>query len=229
MSPVRRLCLVPLLLGSVGPVVARAQGPAGYGPGPREVVPTGPSDDRRDLTLVYRVSERTFVHRAAGVSFTVPEGWAATPAHRTARTIDPRPSTVLGVGHAGRAGVALLAWTQLDPGARPADWARGTAAGGEYGEEYETLKEVYGKDRVTVPDRFGHGRLDGFRIDIRRGPGPGGPGAGTLFVFAAESAGTTWLLKVRVSSAEEGLHAGHVRAVMAGYTLLPDSMTAGGR
>ena len=35
------------------------------------------------------MSERTFVHDAAGVSFTVPAGWTEIPAHQAARKIDP--------------------------------------------------------------------------------------------------------------------------------------------
>jgi hypothetical protein len=211
MTPARWL-LSAVLAGFVGLAPARAQDP-------KEDVLTRPLEDRRDLTLLRRVSERTFVHEVARVSFTVPEGWTEIPPHRAARRIDRRPSTLLGVEHTGRAGVASLVWTMLDPGARPTDWARDTSVRGEYGEEYETLKAVYGPDRVAVPARVRDGPFEGYRIDIRAGQGGQGPGA--LFVFAVEAGGTTWLLKARVSSATAEGHAEDVRAVLGGYALLP--------
>ncbi|HEX3147555.1 MAG TPA: hypothetical protein VHR66_05690 [Gemmataceae bacterium] len=217
MSPTRLLPTL-FLIAALGPL------PAG-GQDPKEHVLTRPSEDRRDLTLIRRVSERTFVHDAAGVSFTVPAGWTEIPPHPAARKLDRRSSTLLGAQHSDRAQVASLVWTELDPGARTTDWVRETPAKGEYGEEYETLKAVYGAGRVTVPVRFRSGPFDVYRIDIRAGPGVADQAAGTLFVFFVESRGTTWLLKARVTSTRGDRHEADSLAVLAGYALV--SATSG--
>ena len=165
----------------------------------REDVLTQPFEDRRDLTLLKRVTERTFVHEVARVSFTVPAGWKEIRPHRLARRIDPRISTVLGIERGDRDLVASIYWIPLDPGAKLSEWVRDTPVGGEYGEEYETLKAVYGKDRVTTPARLRHDPFDVYRINIAGGPDRGDRYDGALFVFAVESGGATWLVKARVS------------------------------
>lgn len=208
-----------LFIGLAGGSPARAQTPP-------EAVLTRPLEDRRDLTLLRRVSERTYVHEIARVSFTVPDGWTVIPPHRAARRIDSRFSTLLGAERSDRAAVASLVWTQLDPGARPTDWVRDSPVRGEYGEEYETLKAVYGRDRVAIPARSKVGPLDVYRIDVRGGPGFADPAAGTLFVLFVESRGTTWLIKARVTSSGGPGHAADAAAVLAGFALSPNAAGA---
>ena len=51
--------------------------------------PTKLLEDRRDFTHLRRVTEETFLHEAARVSFTVPKGWKEIRPHRLERKIDP--------------------------------------------------------------------------------------------------------------------------------------------
>src|SRR5829696_3711604 len=184
-----RLGLVSLVAGLAAlPAVGQDR----KAPDAGEEVLTRPFEDRRDLTLLRKVTERTFVHEAARVSFTVPHGWKEIRPHRLARRIDPRISTVLGIERADRDLVASLYWVPMNPGQKLADWVRDTPVGGEYGEEYETLRAVYGKDRVTTPVRVKHGPFDVYRVHISGGPDRGERYDGTLFVFAVESGGQTW-------------------------------------
>ena len=46
--------------------------------------------DHQNLTLLRRITERTFIHEAARVSYTVPEGWKEIRPHRLERKIDVR-------------------------------------------------------------------------------------------------------------------------------------------
>lgn len=167
----------------------------------KEEVLTKPLDDSRDLTLLRRVTETTFVHEVARVSFTVPDGWKEIRPHRLNRKIDPRISTFLGIERSDRELVASLYWIPMNPDQRLSNWVRETASGSppEYGEEYETLKTVYGKDRVTNPARIRHDGFDVYRMNITSGPDRGDKYDGALFVFAVESGGATWLVKARVS------------------------------
>jgi len=195
MSPVPFL-LLPLL---ASPVVA--QEGAKESPKDKEEVLTRPGDDRRDLTLLKRVTETTYLHEAARVSFTVPDGWKEIRPHRLNRKIDPRISTVLGIERADRELVASLYWIPMNPDQKLSAWVREAPTGSppEYGEEYETLKTVYGKDHVSAPVRFRSGPFDVYRINIVGGPDRGDKYDGVLFVFAVESGGATWLVKARVS------------------------------
>lgn len=187
----------PLTLALVLTAPVLAQGP----PKDKDEAPPKPADDRRDQTHLRRVTEATFVHEAARMSFTVPDGWKEIRPHRLNRKIDPRISTVLGIERADRELVASLYWIPMNPEQKLTDWVRESATGNppEYGEEYETLKTVYGKDRVTTPVRFPHGGFDVYRINITGGPDRGDKYDGTLFVFAVPSGGTTWLVKARVT------------------------------
>lgn len=196
MPPVR-FVLTAAILGSAAP----AQEAARQAPKANQEVLARPLDDRRDLTLLRRVTETTFVHEAARVSFTVPDGWKEIRPHRLNRRIDPRISTVLGIERADREIVASIYWMPMTPDQRLSHWVREAPAGNppEYGEEYETLKTVYGKDHVTTPVRFRSGSFDVYRINITGGPDPADKSDGVLFVFAVESGGTTWLIKARVS------------------------------
>jgi len=197
MSPVR---LVLLAVALTSPTLL-AQEPAKAPPADKEEVLTKPLDDRRDLTLLRRVTENSFFHEAARVSYTVPAGWKEIRPHRLSRKIDPRISTVLGIERADRELVASLYWIPMNPDQRLSHWVRETPAGtpGEYGEEYETLRTIYGKDHVSTPVRFRSGPFDVYRINISGGPDRGDKYDGVLFVFAVESGGATWLVKARVS------------------------------
>jgi hypothetical protein len=199
MSPVR-LVLIPVVV-ALATHAAVAQEGLKDPPKGKEDVLKRPADDRRDLTLLRRVTETTFRHEAARVTFTIPEGWKEIRPHRLSRNIDPRISTVLGIERADRELVASLYWIPMNPDQRLSDWVRETAAGtpAEYGEEYETLKAIYGKDHVGTPVRFRSGPFDVYRINITGGPDRGDKYDGVLFVFAVESGGATWLVKARVS------------------------------
>jgi hypothetical protein len=186
---------------------------------PREDFSAWPFEDGRDLTLLRKVAERTYVHDAARVSFTVPTGWSEIRPHRLARRIDPRISTVLGIQRSDRDLVATLYFVPMSPGQKLADWVRDTPVGGEYGEEYETLRAVYGKDRVTTPTRIKHGPFDAYQVHISGGPDRGDRYDGTLYVFEVESAGTRWLIKARVSypRAASGRNDHFAAEVLQGY------------
>jgi hypothetical protein len=196
MSPVR-LFLIAVL---AAPVAAAQEAPKDP-PKDAEEVLTRPLDDRRDLTLLKRVTETTFLHEAARVSFTVPDGWKEIRPHRLSRKIDPRISTVLGIERADRELVASLYWIPMNPDQKLSNWVREAATGSppEYGEEYETLKTVYCQDHVSAPVRFRSGPFGVYRINITGGPDRGDKYDGVLFVFAVESGGSTWLIKARVS------------------------------
>jgi hypothetical protein len=216
----RRLCLIPLAAACVGPAAASAQGPKDV----KEEVLTKPFDDRRDLTLLRRVSDNVFMHELARVSFTVPKGWEEIPPQRLARRIDPRVSTVLGSEKDGRSLVATLYWMPMTPGQKLSEWARDIEIGGEYGEEYETLKAVYGKDRVSTPAKVRHGPFDVYRIAITGGKERAGRLDGTLYVFEVENPNDRWLLKARISTpnAEKAAGEKYAAEVLNGYALASD-------
>jgi hypothetical protein len=190
-----RVCLVliPAAVVLIGQPAAIAQD--------KEEVQTRPVDDRRDLTLLRRVTENTYLHEAARVTYTVPDGWKEIRPHRLNRKIDPRISTVLGIERADSELVASLYWIPMNPDQKLAHWVREAPAGSppEYGEEYETLKAIYGKDHVSIPVRFRSGAFDVYRINITGGPDRGDRYNGALFLFAVESGGATWLIKARIS------------------------------
>lgn len=197
MSPLRLVLIAVALATPTLVAQEAAKGP----PKDKEEVLTRPLDDRRDLTLLRRVTETTFLHEAARVSFTVPAGWKEIRPHRLSRNIDPRIITVLGIERSDRELVASLYWVPMNPDQRLSNWVRETAAGtpAEYGEEYETLKTIYGKDHVSTPVRSRSGPFDVYRINITGGPDRGDKYDGALFVFSVESGGATWLIKARVS------------------------------
>jgi hypothetical protein len=220
MSPLR-LCL-PLLAAGL----TVAQEPKDRKPA--DEVLTKPSEDRRDQTLLKRVSERTFVHEAAQVAFTVPDGWKEIRPHQLERKIDPRISTVLGIERADRELVASLYWVQMGGGQTLAHWVRETADRGEYGEEYETLKTVYGRDQVTAPVRVRSGPFDVYRINITGGPDRGDKYDGVLFVFAVESGGANWLIRARVSfpKGDKARNDAWAQEVLNGFSKVPGPSAA---
>jgi hypothetical protein len=183
--------------------------------------------DSREHTLLKRVSEKTYVHEAAQVAFTVPEGWKEIGPHRLERKIDPRISTVLGIGSADREMLATLYFMQIPSGQGLSHWVRETADRGEYGEEYETLKTVYGKDHVSVPVRFRSGPFDVYRMNITGGPDRGDKFDGVLFVFAVDSGGATWLVRARVSypKGDKSRNDAWAQEVLGGFSQVPGQPT----
>ena len=188
-----------LLAGPVG-----AQGPKD----PKEEVLVKPTDDRRDMTLLKRLPNGALLHEGAGITYTIPKDWKEIPPHRLQRKIDTRILTVLGIERADRDVVASIYWVPMDPIRKLADFVRDAAGpAGEYGEEYETLKTVYGKDKVTLPTKFKLKEFDVYKMNVKGGPDRGDKYDGTLFVFEVKPKDVPWLVRVRVSypSAEKGI------------------------
>ena len=96
---------------------------------------------------------------------------------------------------------------------------RDTPVGGEYGEEYETLKAVYGRDQVTPPLRVTHGAFTVYRINYFIPAGGTERLEGAVLLMPVEAAGAAWLLKARVSypKADRGRRDEYVLAVLRGY------------
>lgn len=219
------ILISPALLSGVALLPASAQDSKSPARDYKNEALTKPLEDAGDQTLLRRVSEQTFVHEAARVSYTVPAGWKQIPPHRLARNIDRRISTVLGIENRDRELIASLYWIPMNPGQKLSNWVRETAVDGEFGEEYETLKAVYGKARVSTPVGFKHGTFDVYRINIRGGPDGGTQHDGSLFAFAIESGGTTnWLVKARVTypNADWGHNNDYAMEMLNGYRRLSE-------
>jgi hypothetical protein len=107
-------------------------------------------------------------------------------------------------------------------------WVRETADRGEYGEEYETLKTVYGKDHVTAPVRTRSGPFDVYRINITGGPVAGEKFDGVLFVFAVDSGGSSWLVKARISfpKGDKARNDAWAQEVLNGFSKVPGKPAA---
>ena len=166
----------------------------------KEEILTKAFEDRRDLTLLKRVTEKTFVHEAGA---SVVHGAGGVEGNSPAPTRPPNryadqhgPRNRARRPRPGR--ICLLDPDESGP-AKLTDWVRDEAVSGEFGEEYETLKAVYGKDRVTTPRKVRHGSFDVYRISISGGPDRGERYDGSLFAFEVESFGQSWLIKARVS------------------------------
>ncbi|HVK15194.1 MAG TPA: hypothetical protein VM597_41025 [Gemmataceae bacterium] len=187
----------------------------------KEEVLVKPTDDRRDLTLLKRLSDGSLLHEGAGLTYTIPKDWKEIPPHRLQRKIDTRIMTVLGIERADRDLVASIYWTPLEPNRRLSDFVRDAAGpAGEFGEEYETLKTVYGKEKVTLPARVKVKDFDVYKINVKGGPDRGGKYDGTLFVFEVKPKEVTWLVRVRVSypKGEKGAADKVVDEVVEGFT-----------
>ena len=194
-----------------------------YGQGPKtETLPKIP-DDRRDETYLRRVTERVFVHDLAGIAYTIPDKWEEIPPHRLARKIDQRPSTVLSIRRKQGDLSASLYWIPLNPGQKLSEFVTETAVAGEFGEEFETLKAVYGKDRVTPPVKVKVGELDGYRININGGPEKAEKYDGALVVSEVLTAGKTWMMKARISfpKGDRTANEQFVLDVLRGYSRIP--------
>ena len=216
MFPLRLLLTVLTAAAVVGVPAAIAQDSKKD----KEDVPASPVGDRRGMTPLKRVSEKTYVHGPAQLSFTVPSGWKEIPPHRLSRKIDPRITTVLGLERPDRDLVATLYWIPILPDQQLSHWVRETADGGEYGEEYETLKTVYGKDHVTPPLRFKSGPFDVYRINITGGPDKFD---GVLYLFEVDSGSSNWLIKVRISfpKGDQAKNDTWSQEVLSGFDKMP--------
>jgi hypothetical protein len=211
--------LIPLCLAIAGLPLASGQVPKA-----KDDVLTR-VDHASDTTLLKRITEKTLVHEPTLVAYTNPEGWKAMPPHRMERTIDKRISSKLEIEDTKRDLVASLYWIQMTPTQNLSEFIRDMPAPGtgEYGEEYETLKTIYGKDHVTVPTKFKHGPFEVYRVYIYGGPERGEKYDGTLFVFEVERDGKKWLVKARVSfpKGERSVNDQYAMEVLQGYSLVP--------
>ncbi len=204
--------------------------PSAYGQDVKEDVLTRPSEDRRDYTLLKRLSERAFLHEPTGVVYAIPKGWQEIRPHRLERKIDKRINTILGIESHGRDLVASLYWLQMPATRKLSDYVRLKAdpTNGEYGEEYETLKAVYGKDRVTKPALMKYGPFEVYRMHISGGPERAEKYDGSLLVFEVDRNDKRWLIKARISFPKGDRAATDpiVAEVLQGYSLVPTEKPA---
>lgn len=226
MSPLLRLLLVPFLV-----VTPCALGQDSKGPKiPKDDPLPKWNEDSQDFTYLRKITDRTFVHEEAKLSFTVPVGWKELEPQRLARKIDPRVSAVLRIEQPEKDVVASLYWIPMKPGQKMSEWVRTTQSEGEYGEEYETLKAVYGgPPRVTIPTKAKIGPFEVFRIDITGDPERGNNYDGVLYLFDVEAGTTTWLLKARISfpKGDREKYQPYALEVIRGYALAPDRVSDG--
>jgi hypothetical protein len=185
--------------GLVGLAGLFAQAPTGT----KEEILLNKNDDRRDMTLLRRSESNTneFIHQAAKVSFVIPKGWKEIRPQRLYRKLNPRTSTVLGIEllleREDRDLVASLYWLPIAVGEKLSDMVRAEDTGGEYGEEYETLKAVYGKVNVTQPKIETYGAFNVYKITFKGGPRMAD--GGSLYLFEVGSEEGRWMIKSRVS------------------------------
>jgi hypothetical protein len=215
MRVIRYFLIVATIVSLAALVVYRVQRPGTSVEGAAPQL----GDDPRDLDQLRRVSDRTFVHGPTRVSFIVPPGWTATEPQRLERQIDRRASSVLRIDWPERETTASLSWVALNAGEKVTDWVREEPAGGEYGEEYETLRAVYGRDQVTVPRRVAHGTFTVYRINYFIPQDGTDRFDGAVLLLPVEAGGTTWLLKARISypKADRGRRDEYIQAVLKGY------------
>lgn len=193
--------------------------------GNREEVLIKKDDDRRDLTLLKRIDDRSFIHEAAKTTYIIPKGWEEIRPNRLARKLEPRTSTVLGVERQDRDMVATLYWLPIGQGAKFSDWVRENEISGEYGEEYETLKVVYGADKVSKPVKMNFGNFELLKINVKGGPDRGDKYDGTLYLFQVTSDEGRWVIKARVSYPKSENNDGEKWAeeVLSGYAKVPEA------
>lgn len=169
----------------------------------KEEILIKPDEDRRDLTLLVRSTTNTneFIHKAAKVSFVIPNGWKEIRPQRLYRKLNPRTSSVLGIElfiqREDRDVVASVYWLPIGVGEKLGDWIRTEAVDNEYGEEYETLKAIYGRENVTLPKLEAYGSFNVFKVSFKGGPRSAD--GGTLYVFEVSTTEGRWMLKVRVT------------------------------
>ena len=219
MHRVRPFLLIPVCL-------AFTALPSAFGQDVKEDVLT--RADRRSPRLY--VAEADFrtnvpVHEPTGIVYKIPKGWKEIRPHRLERKIDKRIDTILGIESSERDLVASLYWIQMPATRNLSNFVRENPdpATGEYGEEYETLKAVYGKGRVTKPTKIKYGPFDVYRMHISGGPERSEKYDGELFVFEVDRGDMRWLIKARVSfpKADRATTDPIALEVLHGYSLLP--------
>jgi hypothetical protein len=191
-----------LFLGLSAPLMAQTEPksvPQPVSPGTKEEILVNKDDDRRDLTLLKRLSGNTFLHEAAKTTYAIPDLWFEIRPYRLKRDFESRVSTVLGVERKDRDMVATIYWMPIPLGAKFSDWVRATEVAGEFGEEYETLKVVYGSEKVSKPVKMTYGKFDLIKISVKGGPDRGDKYDGTLFLFEVAGVEGRYIVKVRVS------------------------------
>ena len=132
---------------------------------------------------------------------------------------------MLGVERQDRDMVATLYWIPIPVGSKFSSWIRETEEAGEFGEEYETLKVVYGADNVGKPGKITFGNFDIHKVNVKGGPDRGDRYDGTLFLFEVASEEGRWIVKARVSYPKSDRpEAGEKWAeeVLSGYARVPD-------
>lgn len=196
-----RSAALVLILGLAAPLSAQTEPktPPPPSTGTKEEVLLKKDDDRRDLTLLKRLNGNTFLHEGAKTTYAIPDLWHEIRPYRLKRDFDQRVSTVLGIERKDRDMVATIYWMPIPVGAKFSDWIRTTEIAGEFGEEYETLKVVYGADKVSKPDKMTYGNFDVIKMNVKGGPDRGEKYDGTMFLFEVNGVEGRWIVKIRVS------------------------------
>ena len=217
----RRRVATALFLGLAG--AALAQPPEPKAAPPKDEVPVKKDDDRRDLTLLRRTGDNSFLHEAAKTTYTIPKGWTEIRPYRLTRKLEERTSTVLGVERQDRDMVASMYWIAVPKGAKFSEWIREADVAGEYGEEYETLKVIYGADKVAKPVKVAVNGFDVHKVNVKGGPDRGDKYDGTLYLFEVASDEGRWLVKVRVSYPKADRNGEQwAEEVLSGYARVPE-------
>ena len=186
-------------------------------------------DDRRDQTKLRRLSDRSFRHESAPIMFTIPADWQEISPHRLVRVLEPQPTTILGIEYAERSVVATLYWIPMPEGAKLSDWISDRPVKGEYGEEFETLKTVYGAKNVTPPQKMKFGSFDVYKIGISGGPQASDKQTGSLYLFEVAKGNSHWLLKARISSTGPLASDNFAEAVLKGYSMVEEEESEGAK
>lgn len=156
-------------------------------------------DDRRDLTLLRRVTESTFVHEASRITLTIPKDWSEIRPQRLTRDLEPRTSTAMGIELKDRKVVATIYWLPLQAGAKLSDLIRDKETAGSYGEEFETLLTIYGKENVRAPEKRVYNGRSVYKVNIVGGPDRENKYDGILYAFEVDGVEGKWFVKIRVS------------------------------
>jgi hypothetical protein len=186
-------------------------------------------DDRRDQTKLRRLTDRSFRHESAPIQFTIPAEWQEISPHRLVRVLEPQPTTILGIEYAERSVVATLYWIPLPETAKLSDWITDQPVKGEYGEEYETLKTVYGVKNITPPQKMKFGSFDVYKIGITGGPQASEKQTGSLYLFEASKGTSRWLLKARISSTGPIPSDNFAETVLKGYSMVEEEGSEGAK
>ncbi|WP_020468234.1 hypothetical protein [Zavarzinella formosa] len=221
-------CVIILGMGCVALAQVEPKTPPATSGAPKEEILVKKDDDRRDLTLLRRISETSFLHEATKTTYTIPKGWTEIRPFRLARKLEPRTSTVLGVERQDRDMVATLYWIPIPIASKFSDWIRETEVAGEYGEEYETLKVVYGADKVGKPTKITVGNFEVHKVNVKGGPDRGEKYDGTLFLFEVASEEGRWIVKARVSYPKSDRPESGEKwseEVLSGFARVPDAKT----